>query len=290
MIKIINNIVFKLFPYQFAWLLKNKYRTLKRVFIPKINKVDFQKLLSTNMGLKNGDTVFVHSSITKLNLQFPPEDILNIILSVVGQDGTVIFPCWHFRERAEDYLKKTKRIFDVRKTHSKLGFITEQARRHKEAHRSLHPTNSIVAIGKNAKELTESHHLDVFPCGKMSPFYKMMKYDAKIIGLGVGVENLTFCHCIEDVMKDKFPVRTRKIEQFRVKVINHDGDEEIVNTLVASENTGNRNLPKFFSNNISNSVCRSFKYKHSKFFIAKSKNLFEEIRTLAIEGKTIYNT
>ncbi len=289
MIKLINKIIIKIFPPQIAWKLKNKYRSLRSSFLPKISKRDLQKILSDQMGLKRGDTVFIHSSITKLNLGFPAEDILDMLLSVVGQEGTLLFPCWHFRSRAEDYLNSTNKIFNIRKTHSKLGFITEQARRHKDALRSLHPTNSVVAIGKHAKELTEDHHLDIYPCGEKSPFFKMMKYDAKIIGLGVSVENFTFCHCVEDVMKDTFPVKTRNDKKYDVKVIDVNGIEDNVTTLVASKNIQDRNLVRFFKKNISYSACKSFSYKHSDFFIADSIKAFDEIKNLALEGKTIYN-
>lgn len=276
-------------PEKRLLFLKNKYQKLKARFISKMSRSDFEDLLMHSMSLKRGDTVFVHSSITKLYIDFEPEEILAILQSMVGEEGTLLFPCWHINIRAEDYLKTTNKIFNVNKTASKMGFLTELARRQKNAVRSLHPTNSVVALGENATYLVEEHQSDIYPCGVKSPFYKMMEFDAKIIGIGVNVNNLSFCHCIEDVMKDDFLIETRKKEIFSVKVINSEGKEEVVDTLVASANIAHRNPKKFFSRFIPSTVCHSFKRNGAEFFITDSKQLFGMLRELSDKGLSIYN-
>jgi aminoglycoside 3-N-acetyltransferase len=129
-----------------------------------------------------------------LNIDFSPFKVLQILIDLVGPEGTLIFPAWHFNYRAEDYLKK-ENIFDVKLSPTVMGLLPELARRHSSAFRSAHPTTSIVAIGKYAKELTEDHEKSIYPCGEMSPYYKMMKYDAIIVGLGVTSHFVSFVHC-----------------------------------------------------------------------------------------------
>ncbi len=129
-----------------------------------------------------------------MNIDFSPFKVLQILIDLVGPEGTLIFPAWHFNYRAEDYLKK-ENIFDVKLSPTVMGLLPELARRHSSAFRSAHPTTSIVAIGKYAKELTEDHEKSIYPCGEMSPYYKMMKYDAIIVGLGVTSHFVSFVHC-----------------------------------------------------------------------------------------------
>ena len=66
---------------------------------------DFKRVLEKECGLVKGDVVFVHSSIDKLNIDFPFYKIIVLLQEVVGETGTLLYPCWHFRERAEEYLK-----------------------------------------------------------------------------------------------------------------------------------------------------------------------------------------
>ena len=140
-----------------------------------------------------------------------------MLIEIVGEEGTLIFPAWHFNYRAEDYLNKDL-IFDLKRSPSAMGLLSELARRNKMAYRSVHPTTSIVAIGKYAKELTEEHQNSIYPCGEKSPYYKMMKYNAKIIGLGVTSHFVSFLHCPEDVVITSYSIHYTKLYDYRTVI------------------------------------------------------------------------
>jgi aminoglycoside 3-N-acetyltransferase len=246
-------------------------------------------LLTGRLGIKKGMTVFVHSSMEKLNPGFPVYQVLNILLEEIGEEGTLLFPAWHYLGRAEDYLRNQANVFNVGKSPTVLGLLPELARRHPGAQRSFHPITSVVAIGKHAGELVSTHHLDIYPQGEKSPFYKMLEYDARIIGLGEKIVILSFIHCVEDVMKEKFPVKTLTDEIFPGSVIVPGNDMITVNTKAPHLNIQNRNIQGFFKKLISSDLCLQFRSRGVNYFTCAAKPLFTHLEQLANQSQTIYH-
>lgn len=272
----------------FSRLRFTGYKVLHKVYRP-FSEDEFKHLLTQRLGVRPGDTLFIHSSSYKLHITFSPNQVINILLDLVGPEGTLAFPCWHFSKRAEDYLEDEASIFNVRRSPSVMGLIPELARRHKNAHRSLHPTSSVVAIGRNAFDLIKDHHLSDYPCGESSPFSKIMHYNGKILGLGeTAYDSLSFVHCVEDHLKDKFPVKTRTNKIFDGKVMDETGKLMIVKTRAAHKNIQHRNIKGFFKKHITPEECLSFQKRSTHFFVADSVKLFSKMKNLALQGKTIY--
>ncbi|MGP8216869.1 MAG: AAC(3) family N-acetyltransferase [Bacteroidia bacterium] len=263
------------------------YHKVKNIWYPKQSEDDFRKIITQELGVKKGSVVFVHSSVSNLNLGFPFFRILPILLEIVGEEGTLVFPCWHFDYRAEDYLKKDE-LFDVLKSPTVMGVLPEFARRYKNAYRSLHPTSSVVAIGKYAQELTKDHINSEYPGDEHSPFYKIMNYNGIIIGIGVSTYNLSFVHCIEDVMKNKFPVKTVTDDVFNARVRDEKGEIRIVKTRVPHEQIKFRDIEEYMKKNVSETICRDIKIKGVKYFTANSCELYKRMEWLANNGITIY--
>ena len=268
--------------------LSKKFHVFKKKAYNPLSEDDFKRVLEKECGLVKGDVVFVHSSIDKLNIDFPFYKIIVLLQEVVGETGTLLYPCWHFRERAEEYLKNEENIFDVIKSRSVLGVLSEFARRQKDSHRSEHPINSVVASGKNALDFVKDHNQSIYPCGVRSPYYKLVEAGGKIIGLGERTVSLSFVHCVEDLMKDNFPMVTRNKEVYNAKVKIVNADVITVQTLCAHKNINNRDIPSFISKHIKQSTCREFKVAGNQFFTANATQLFAEMKVLAEAGKTIY--
>jgi len=257
---------------------------------PPFNQDEFRKFLTTDLGVKSGDTLFIHSSTFKLNINFPPDQVIKLLLDMVGPEGTLLFPCWHFNNRAEEYLTNPENIFYVKKSPTVMGLLPELARRYKNAHRSLHPTSSVVALGKNSEEMTRDHHLSEYPCDGFSPFYRIIHYHGKIIGLGEKPEtSLSFVHCVEDELKDRFPVKTRTDKVFPGRVMDQKGNLLIVPTRAAHKNIQNRDIKGFFEKHIEPPECKTTHKKATWFYVADSVKLHQKLERLAIEGKTIYS-
>lgn len=283
----LKKIVYKILPVKSFVSLRKLYRNVLKVIYTPLTEQEFKSILANPMGIREGSVVFIHSSIDALNIDFPVYRLLEILVEAVGKSGTLVFPAWQFTSRAEEYLNKDL-IFDVQRSPSVLGLLSEFARRHPDAVRSIHPVNSIVAIGERAREIVGEHGNSIYPCDEISPFYKIMKYDGIIMGIGVDTNFLSFVHCPEDVLKEQFPVKTRLDKVFEAKVKLQDGSIKIIKTLAAHPQVKNNDITGFMNKYISKSVCKNFTIKGNRFFIAHAKELFDSMVALSKENKTIY--
>lgn len=263
--------------------MKAKVRSL-----PILKEEMFSNILTDELGLKRGDVVFIHSSINKLNLGFPFYRILTLIQQVVGGEGTLIFPTYPREPASYKYLVSGE-IFDIKRTPSYTGILTEFARKQKNAIRSLHPTRSVCAIGYHAQELTSAHQNSPFPYDSCSPFYKIIKYDGIIIGLGVTTTVLSFVHCVEDALKEEFPVQPYHKKLFEAKCIDYDGEMKTVRTYAHDPKKMNHNIPRYITQYVPDNICKDLKIDGMDFFRANAPDLFARMLDLAKNNITIYS-
>lgn len=250
---------------------------------------DFSNILSRDLGLGAGDLVYVHSGMDGLNLAFPFYRILLLIQEVIGSSGTVVFPTYpNHRMSSYEYLRQGK-IFDVRRTPSYTGILTEFARRQRGAVRSLHPTKSVCAIGPAAKEITATHHLSPYPYDTCSPYYKLIEGGGKIIGLGATTNYISFGYCVDDAFKEKFPVRVYHEEVFEAPCINYENERVIVSTYAHDMSTTvHPDMPVFMKTYVSEAACRDLRIRGMRFFRASAPRLFQEMMSLAEQDIIAY--
>jgi aminoglycoside 3-N-acetyltransferase len=254
--------------------------------LPKLDEITLEKILINEVGLKKGDVVFIHSSVDKLNLTFPFYNIISILRSILGDEGTFLFPTYP-KLTSYKFLKSGE-VFDVKKTASFTGILNEFARRQKDAVRSIHPTKSVIAIGKYAKELTEKHQNSPYPYDVNSPYYLINNYNAKIMGLGINTSHLSFVHVIDDYLKEKFPVFPYHDEIINANCRDYNGNSIIVPTYAHDMKKMGFDLPKFIDDNIEESIAKNINIDGMKFGICHSKPLFNKMVDMALSGKTIY--
>lgn len=282
----------RLLPESTVTSLARASKRMKRARIerlPVLTEERFAGILSNDLGLVNGDTVYIHSSTDQLNLGFPFYRILSLVQEVIGGDGTVLLPTYPNRRpvSSHEYLLRGE-VFDVRRTPSYTGLLSEFARRQKNAIRSLHPTKSVCAIGPRAHELTATHRNSPYPYDTCSPYYKLIDYNAKIVGLGVWTQYLSFVYCADDALKDEAPVHTYFPEKFAARCINYDGQEEVVETYAHDMRQVVHDVPQFMKTYIPPEVCRDIVIDGMKFFTADAARLFDLMLPLAKEGITVY--
>jgi len=249
----------------------------------------FTNILAGDLGLQSGDVVYVHSGMDGLNLAFPFYRILFLIQKVIGPDGTVVFPTYpNHLISSYEYLLEGK-VFDVRRTPSYTGILTEFARRQGQAVRSLHPTKSVCAIGPAARKLTATHHLSPYPYDTNSPYYKLIAYQGKIIGLGVTTNYISFGYCVDDALKEKFPVQVYHDRIFEAPCNNYEGETVIVSTYAHDmSRVVHGDVRDFMKTYVSAAACQDLVIKGMKFFRASAAKLFPEMLSLAERGITAY--
>lgn len=254
--------------------------------LPKLSKVDLENIFRNKLDLKSGDISFVHSSLDRLNLDFPSFQVLDILLDIVGSEGTLIFPTYP-KLTSYKFLKSGE-IFDQRRTPSYMGILSEFARRHSKAIRSLHPTKSVAAIGKHAEEITNSHHLSIYPYDKNSPYYKAYELNSKAIGIGIKTTFYSAVHVLDDLYLDKLPFNPYVDELFEAKCKNINKAELIIKTYAHDMNKMHFNLPKFFASQIDNSICEDININGMNFFRADLTKTIDEMKNLLDRGISIY--
>ncbi|MBN1330333.1 MAG: AAC(3) family N-acetyltransferase [Candidatus Heimdallarchaeota archaeon] len=167
---------------------------------------DFQ-----NIGLKKGDIVIVHSSMSKIGwIAGGPETIVDALMAVITTKGTIVMPtmstgntdpqCWNYPPVPQEWweiIRKESTPYrpDITPTRG-MGRIPEIFRQYKGVLRSNHPVASFAAWGKYAKKITKEHNL-IVEFGKNSPLGKLYDMNAKILLIGVGHENNTSLHLAE---------------------------------------------------------------------------------------------
>ena len=148
------------------------------------------------LGVEPGDTLMVHSSLKSLGEGFAPADVIEGLTCALGDEGTLMLP-------ALSYITCNAKhpVFDYYETRSCVGAIPEYFRMSAEGVlRSVNPTHSCCARGKNAEYLTSGHILDETPCGENSPFRRLMKLGGKILFIGCGINPNTSMHAVEELV------------------------------------------------------------------------------------------
>ncbi|MCS7222388.1 MAG: AAC(3) family N-acetyltransferase [Anaerolineae bacterium] len=151
------------------------------------------------LGLRPGDEVLVHSSLSSLGwVEGGADTVVDALIAAVSPGGTVLAPA--LTGSPEDGPDRPPRM-DVRSTPcaSWIGRIPEAFRRRPEARRSLHPTHSVTAIGAQAEWYTTGHEHCTTPCGPGSPYIRLMDRGGYILLLGCTQESNTSLHALEEL-------------------------------------------------------------------------------------------
>src|SRR5687767_4439833 len=178
--------------------IKARLHQAKQRLVRALRSYDSAQLTAElrRMGIAETDTLLVHSNFEPLSgFTGTPMDVVNAFAGLVGEKGNLLMVSIPFRGSAYDYLAQGK-VFDVRKTLSMMGLITEMFRRRPGTLRSLHPTHPVLAAGKDAAWIVADHENCRYPCGPGSPFEKFRTLGGKILFYDVGFGSITFFHYV----------------------------------------------------------------------------------------------
>ncbi len=185
-----------------------------------IKKTKFPNTIHTikrdliNLGLKEGDIVLVHSSMSKIGWVCGDElTIVQALLDVVGQNGTIVMPAhtggntnpdsWSHPPVPETWrepIRRTMPEYSINNTPTRgMGKIAECFRNYEGTVRSNHPQFSFCANGRYKNEIVEKHDL-TYALGMNSPLGKLFELNAKVLLLGVGYSNCTCMHVAETLV------------------------------------------------------------------------------------------
>ena len=188
-------------------ILRGPYRKMRSSYIRMVHGFGPSDLLAflRRSGIQPGDAVFVHSTMVGFRgFTGSTSDIIRVLQEAVGTGGSLLMPTLSFSGSAIDYAKK-ERVFDVRKTPSQVGLLTEIFRRSPGVVRSLHPTHSVAVWGADQEWWTRDHACADTPCGRGTPYQRLLEREAKIVMAGLSIAPLTFFHFAEEVLAPQMP-------------------------------------------------------------------------------------
>jgi len=157
------------------------------------------------LGLKKGDAVGVHSSLSSLGyVEGGADAVIDALFEVVGEEGAIVMPTYstnriEVEKTSEEIVLgvtwKYKILpFNPKETSCWTGTIPETFRKRKGAARSLHPTHSITSIGPKAKEIAEAGNEP----SALGGWRKLLELNGYILLIGVGLDRCSSMHLAEE--------------------------------------------------------------------------------------------
>jgi len=241
------------------------------------------------LGIAEGDTLMVHAGFSRRSgFKSSPTNLVETLLTAVGPEGHLLMVSMAYMSSAYEYLKQGK-PFDVRKTVSHMGIVTETFRRRPGVLRSLHPSNPILAFGPKAEWIIKGHEGCAQPCGPGSPFEKLCGLRAKVLFYDASIYTLTFFHYLEDMLAERLPFKLFRDELMDAKVIDYDGVERLVQTFVYSEEAIRRRRPNIMTAELDRlGLIRRTHVGNSRLILLSTPDLVRVVSELADLGVFFY--
>ncbi|SDD83315.1 aminoglycoside 3-N-acetyltransferase [Paenibacillus sp. UNCCL117] len=145
------------------------------------------------LGIDGKGTLLVHSSMKSMG---PVEGGADTVLDAFAEymkEGLLVLPTHTW-----SYIKADNPRFYVEHSPSCVGILPELFRGRPGVVRSLHPTHSVAALGRDAAAFTGGDHQFDTPCARGSAWGKLLDRKATILLVGVDLRRNTFIHGVEE--------------------------------------------------------------------------------------------
>ena len=184
-----------------------------------ITKRDIQNFLKSAQITKS-DTVLIHTSMRSLGkVENGCDGVINAFTDYLSE-GLLIVPTHSW-----DRVNKENPLFNAKTTGTCLGALPETALLRKDGVRSLHPTHSVKAFGKRAKEFVSGEERATSPCFIGGVWNRLHEEDAKILLIGVTLNKNTYIHAIDEMLCFDYKLNP----PFLVSIVGGEGNVYKVN-------------------------------------------------------------
>lgn len=150
----------------------------------------------TALGVEQGDSLLVHSSMKALGTDLSPEQVIACLQDALGPEGTLLMPALTYENVTGEHP-----VFSSAETPPCVGLLPRTFWKLPGVERSLHPTHSVCARGRLAHRLTVGHAIDDAAVGPHSPFMQLAVVGGKLLFIGDILESCTFMHGVEDIVR-----------------------------------------------------------------------------------------
>ena len=187
----------------------------------------------SQLGIKRGDTLLVHASLSSLGYVVGGAEALYLALrEVIGIEGTIVVPSqtveisdpasWQYPPVPDEWhavIRDAMPAYSKKLSYGKaMGAFSQFIGIFPDSIRSNHPMYSFTAIGENASEIIGQDSFD-FPFGDKSPLGRMYSIGAKVLMIGTDFETNTSLHLAEnrlnrEVIYEKSKILTKDEEKW----------------------------------------------------------------------------
>lgn len=201
-------------------------RHLKQPFSGrKTTLEEFRVLLTDQLGIKKGDWLLVSSSFGNLNADFSPRQAIEMLQSIVSEEGLIMMP--YYPPLNSDEWAEKSCTFDMLETKSGMGILTNVFSAMPGVRKSIHPTKAVCCWGQEL--YGEKHFKAKTPYYWDSPYGEMLKHGSK--SLCLGITNMPIIHAVEDILSAHY-YDYYCPEKKRLKVRLSDGSEVVAETYI----------------------------------------------------------
>lgn len=234
--------------------------------------------------------LMVHSSVNNLDPMYKGSalELLKALIEYCGPDRTLVMPTFNFGDNGEGTrgrLQKNPR-FDLRRTPSQMGLLTELFRRSRGVVQSRHPGYRVAALGPLAEELTAGHEHAPSGMGKSTPFDFMALNNAQIIGVGKTFQVMTQVHHVESLLEDDWPAPQSVLPNIPVTIV--DKKDEIPMELGGVQQQWTFNIWKL-REIMSSESLKEWRFHNCPMFTARADEVTDSLVTAAARGFTLYD-
>ena len=149
--------------------------------------------LLESFGIRHDDVITMHSSLREVGpIEGGADGLLDALKDYLC-DGLLLIPThtWANVNAANPH-------FDVRSTVPCIGTLAKVAAFRPDAVRSLHPTHSMAAFGKNARDYIQGEEKSCTPAPMGGALSRLYELNGKVLLVGVGHERNTYLHAVDE--------------------------------------------------------------------------------------------
>ena len=148
-----------------------------------------------NMGLTGTEAIMIHSSMKTIGEVEGGVDAVVDAFMEFFKEGLLMLPTHTWAQMSKEYS-----TFDPATEPACVGILPNVFRGREGVVRSLHPTHSIAAYGKDASEYIKGEENATTPCPPGGCWDRLREVNGKILLLGVTHGRNTFIHSVDEAL------------------------------------------------------------------------------------------
>lgn len=233
--------------------------------------------------------VIIHSSTSNIGkIEGGAKNLTDLIISKIDLSKyTLLAPALPFLGSMKEYLDSCDN-FNLENAKNAMGNISNMIMKKEGCLRSLHPTHSVIAVGKDGEYYTFDHELCTTPFCTNSAYYKITKNGGKILMFGVNLNSITNFHVYEDMLGELLPFEVYEKGKYTIKSTNGIIEKNIE---VKAHNpflSAKRDCEKARKYLEKNGYIETYSIGDSEISLLDAKGLTITLLEMLLKGESIY--